>query len=153
MPNWSLILILLMTQLLSGSGLSYLCIANDGSCFCLDTGPNTCRCCQHQDKDVAHCCCAECEASEEQEGILTGLRTLAGHSCECTHVMLLAELPTLTRRISTDAEGFAQVAVLSLDVVTPFELVPTPSAQAGWIGPPAAPAFALIVAATVVIRC
>jgi len=63
-----LILMLMTTQLLAGSGGSvYLCISNDGSYCCFDTGPESCMCCHEEQEEIVHDpCCGGCQEDGNQ---------------------------------------------------------------------------------------
>jgi hypothetical protein len=48
MVRWLLVLALVATQLQSWSGGAlYLCLKTDGSFCCIDEGPDSCTCCDH----------------------------------------------------------------------------------------------------------
>lgn len=94
-----LILMLTTTQLLAGSGGTVcLCIKDDGSFCCLDTGSEACRRCE-DDKPVVEeqpsscCCCHESESQElqlEVQGSLpfSELALTSADPCGCTHILL-----------------------------------------------------------------
>jgi hypothetical protein len=47
--RWLLVLALVATQLQSWSGGAlYLCLKSDGSLCCIDEGPDSCTCCDHE---------------------------------------------------------------------------------------------------------
>lgn len=101
-----LILMLAATQLLTGSGGVYLCIRNDGSCCCLDAGPQTCTCCDDENTDghnqptliaqesaACGCRCSDsgpsgtCDEHRESQSAELAIIALSD-PCGCTHVRL-----------------------------------------------------------------
>lgn len=162
-----LILMLMTTQLLAGSGGSlYLCVSNDGSYCCIDTGPASCTCC-HEEESIHHdTCCGEpgCEVVSEYcyephdedapQPDHHGLEAV--DPCGCTHVpvMVSSGQPVTIARSSTttDTERLSQLVALPLALGSGLEIV-APSPHIHWSGPPAVRDFALIVISTVVIRC
>lgn len=159
-----LILMLVATQLLAGSGGSlYLCISGDGSYCCLDSGPGSCTCCHEQDDDPQACAsdCHEvtCSCHDRHETPAEPTVEIAKEGCGCIHIPLIvsAEQPTRVVRTATttDAERLTQLIASppSLDIGRAISVA---SPSASWGGPPAVPQFALIaltVVSTIVIRC
>ena len=164
----SLLILMLMTmQLLAGSGGSvYLCISNDGEYCCLDTGPQSCTCCQEHQQEAAHeTCCSEVGCSGKIAGPPCGQRnessSLSGEmvmdgACGCTHVPIAASAdhPTTVIRPTVTVES-ERLALLVAWL--PTRLGDTDAAaflpHFRWTGPPAVPDFTLTVISTVVIRC
>lgn len=157
------ILMLVTTQLLSGSGGSvYLCVSNDGTC-CIDSGPASCTCCDKEDQHevCADGCCVheagsyvghQCDdlMPESDQSPL-----LVGDPCRCTHLLISAEPPTCVSRISaaSDCQRIAQLAALvpSLTIWSAFE--DASLAHARPERPPSLCDYYLITVSTVVIRC
>lgn len=162
-----LILMLMTTQLSSGSGVSvFVCIRNDGSCICLDSGPTSCTCCKKHD-GCQHCAChpdtdceetvasnCGCHDNESPKPVQFGF--LAGDSCGCTRfpVMVSSNQPTTITRSTIPVE-VDQLALLAAWLPTLCSGVQVVSTQPhlGWRGPPTVPDFTLAVISTVVIRC
>jgi hypothetical protein len=151
-----LILMLVTTQLLAGhSGTLYLCVSDDGSFCCIDTGSASCVCCHDEEKSAHASCCSDPECEEKPtESQQLGLS--AGDPCGCTHipVMVSADQPATVSRssIMTESERLSlHIALLSASFV--YVEVVAPSPHLCWSGPPAVPDFALTVISTVVIRC
>ncbi|WP_437186511.1 hypothetical protein SH668x_003665 [Planctomicrobium sp. SH668] len=164
-----LILMLMTTQLLAGSGGSvYLCISNDGEYCCLDTGPRSCTCCQEHQQEAAHetCCsdagCTEgiaepsCGHHDETSPCPEQNRVVKDDACGCTHIPVAASAghPTTVTRptVTVDSERLALLVAW-----LPTWLSGTDAASFlphfRWTGPPAVPDFTLTVISTVVIRC
>lgn len=160
-----LILSVVATQLLAGGGGSlYLCISDDGSYCCIDFGPDSCACCQPEERHSAcadQCCSHNSDepCSDHREGGGTPETpqpaSLAAEPCGCTHVLISAEQPTsITRTCNpVETERLSQLAMLPscLPNCQQWGVLPIPHAR--WHGPPAAPDLALAVISTVVIRC
>lgn len=159
-----LVLMLTATQLLAGSGDGlYLCVSNDGLCYCVDSGPESCTCCQHdkmhESSDEGCCCCRSVETCscphDANPPQSAAMALLAGDTCGCTHILIAVEQPTSVTRMSvmSDAGRLTQlVAQLPIGVFW-NETVTTPSLKPRWIRPPEIADFALIVVSTAVIRC
>lgn len=161
-----LILMLVMTQLLTGSGGSlYLCIKNDGSGFCFDTDIASCTCCHNhkvnQQNPCVTCGCEKaescCKDDDNEASTSAHHGLLAAESCGCTHipVMVSSEQPTTVARSSVTTESDRLTLLLawlpSLRSIDGFVVSASPYRH--WSGPPAVPDFALTVVATTVIRC
>jgi hypothetical protein len=163
-----LILMLMTTQLLAGSGGSlYLCVSNDGSYCCIDTGPASCTCCHDHEKIPDVACCSDpacedesaassCEHHQDEAPQPRQIDLLVGDPCGCTHVpvMISSDQPTTVARSSITAEAerlSLQIAFLSAPCVGIEVAAPAPPLR--WSGPPAVADFALTVISTVVIRC
>jgi len=157
---------LMTTQLLAGSGGPvYLCISNDGSYCCIDTGPASCTCCHGQEAIQHDACCGEpgceavsescCEPHDEDPSQSDGHGLAAVDPCGCTHipVMVSSDQPITARSsTTTDVERLSLLVALPLALGSGLEIA-APSPHIHWSGPPAVPDFALIVISTVVIRC
>jgi len=152
-----LILMLVTTQLLAGnSGTVYLCVSNDGSYCCIDTGSTSCECC-HDEQEAAHdACCSDPACGDEappfrQQGLL------AGDPCGCTHIPVLisADQPATVVRPSnrTESERLALLVAWLPSLFLGSQVGVLTSLPTRWSGPPAAPDFALTVISTVVLRC
>jgi len=156
-----LILMLVATQLLAGSGGSlYLCISGDGSFCCLDSGPGSCTCCHEQDDDPPACAsdCDEvtCRCHDRRETPADPTVEIANEGCGCIHIPLIVSAAQPTRvvraRTPTDAERLRQL-MASLPSIDVAHTAIVASPPASWGGPPAVPQFALTVVSTAVIRC
>ncbi len=163
-----LILMLMTTKLLAGSGGSlYLCVSDDGSHCCIDTGPASCACC-HDHEQISHdTCCSDhpceddsaatsCEQNEDEAAPLGQRDLLADEPCECTHipVMISTNQPTTVARslMMAEAEWLSlQISVLSVSCGSVED--PASSQYRCWSGPPTVPDFTLTVISTVVLRC
>ncbi len=160
-----LILMLLTTQILAGSGGSlYLCIKNDGSGFCFDTDIAACTCCHKEVTKQIACVGCGCESAEscreleEQEACKAkhhGL--LASEPCGCTHipVMVSGEQATTVARtlVTTESERLTLLLAWLPSSSIVDQLAESDPPRWRWNGPPAIPDFALSVVATTVIRC
>jgi hypothetical protein len=157
-----LILMLMTTQLLAGSGASvYLCIGSGGS-YCLDAGPDSCTCCHEEHGNTGDGCKHEHGDSacnhhdQDPQPIQLGTDGLtAVDQCGCTHipVMLSSDLPTSTARTSVtlDVERLASLVALPLECRVNEWLVDQPAFHRS--DPPPVATFTLTVVSTVVIRC
>ncbi|ODA29090.1 hypothetical protein [Planctopirus hydrillae] len=160
-----LILMLMTTQLLAGSGGSvYLCICNDGSCTCFDAGPDLCTCCHDEHKEgVRHCCggCekdgdrAPCSHHDEEQPVCPDDIFVAGDPCGCTHipVVMSSDQPTNVVRPSRSVEGERLFSLIALLPMLAFDHYAVAHPPLRWADPPVVPDFALTVVSTVVIRC
>lgn len=164
MARLLLILMLVTTQLLSGSGGSvYLCVRNDGTCCCIDSGPASCTCCDKEDQHEGYadgCCVHEagsCDGRHHDNQMPESDQSplLAGDPFGCTHLLISSELPTCVSRISAanDFQRIAQLAALvpSLTIWNEFDASSLANARPD--RPPSFHDFILIVVSTVVIRC
>lgn len=156
-----LVLLLVATQLLAGSGGSvYLCIGRDGTA-CLDAGPESCTGCHDHDETADSVCAgASCMPScghhhHEQSSPPAEDQRAAADPCGCTHIplMVAASQPTTRSRgsIATETERFCPAiewapSVAVIEAIAPARILPHS-------GPPEALDFGLIVVATVVSRC
>lgn len=171
-----LILMLITTQLLAGSGGSvYLCIRNDGSFCCLDQGPTTCTCCDDQETDFDNphalatekpsgcgCDCGtaestrECDNNDFTEPARELVPLVSDDPCGCTHILLSYDQPSArVARMSDAPDGnqFYQYtadldAVSVIDGVNGFRHSP---ARRFW--PPTSPSQALMTLSWVLIQC
>ena len=161
-----LILMLMTTQLLAGSsGSVYLCISNDGSYCCFDTGPDSCTCCHDEQKEVVrHTCCGGCEKdgdhalwSHHEEGQPVCLDDIfvAGDPCGCTHipVVMSSDQPTNVVRSSSSVDGERLISLIAVLPTLVFDHHVTAHPPLRRADPPELPDFALTVVSTVVIRC
>lgn len=162
-----LVLMLMATQLLAGSGGSlYVCISHDGSFCGLDSGPESCKCAgdhDHQPSDGcrdSHChhkseICDEVDGHENDEAF-SPLEFLDRDGCGCTHIplMLSSDRPIRFVRTSlmTQSEPLGFVVAL-----LPFWNCASPSeallANCRWNGPPVVCDFTLMAISTIIIRC
>lgn len=164
-----LILMLMTTQLLAGSGGSvYLCISNDGEYCCLDTGPESCTCCEeHQHKAAHETCCSEAGCSGKNAEPECDHRNgssppsdqplvVLDDGCGCTHfpVAVSAAQATSAAR-STFTVDIERLVLFVAWLPTRFSGADAAvfSPQFRWRRPPTVPNFALTVMSTVVIRC
>ncbi len=164
-----LTLMLVTAQLLAGnSGSLYLCIREDGSYCCLDTGPVCCTCCHDHKALPQEVCCADSVCDEESVSFShkhheddasppRQFDRLAGDSCGCTHipVTVSADQPTTVIRLSitTESERLALLLAWLPSLHPVSEPVAVTSPHLRRSDPSAAPDFALTVISTVVTRC
>jgi hypothetical protein len=162
-----LILMLMTTQLLAGTcGSLSLCISNDGSYCCIDTGSASCTCCQFHGEILHDACCDEpgCEAVSEccsehhDEEFLNpdphGI--VASDRCGCTHIPLAissSQVTTVARSTMAEVIERCSRLVAWLPPLASGGETDAPSRHLRWFEPPAVPEFVLIVLSTVVIRC
>lgn len=165
----ALILMLVTTQLLAGSGGSvYLCISNDGSFYCLDAGPSTCSCGTRQatslgdadDADKDGCsCCSHCRASKpHNERDLAPITELSSSedSSGCTHILLSHDQGPSQVARSTSAADMDRLLHLAghLRAVTPMLSVIDCGCslrERFWL--PAIPSQTMAVLSSVLIQC
>lgn len=161
-----LILMLMTTQLLAGSGGSvYVCISNDGSYCCFDAGPESCMCCQDERETVHESRCGGCEedgnkapCGRHEEGQPTCPDDdilVAGDPCGCTHipVVMPSDQPTNVARSSNSVDGERLISLIALLPTLAFDHHAVAHLPLRLADPPAVPNFALTVVSTVVIRC
>lgn len=160
------VLMLVGAQLLTGSGGSfYVCISNDLSCICLDSGPATCICCQCKEK-VGECGRCRCQVSckscakprqNEKTPNSSALGFLSDQPCSCTHVLIATsagQASSVIRALTmTDTERFVQLFVSQLCIFTGNEVVAPPVFNFCWRSLSPIRDFASTVISTVVIRC
>lgn len=159
-----LILMLMTTQLLSGTcGSLHLCISSDGSFCCIDAGPESCTCCHGHD-DASHEACLEEAESEdccehcEQLAIQSDAQGLvATDGCGCVHIplMVTSSQPTTVARDTTreSVERYFLLVALLPSLLNGSGQYVAFSPHHSWFEPSVVPDFALIVISTVVIRC
>ena len=169
----SLILTLAAMQLLAGSSRAvYLCVSNDGSLCCLDSGPLSCTCCR-DDHDSKTCADASCEVATEKCESKCGHHddeqscpndrqipktkdspAVASGACSCTHELVSTGQvgcnlrSSMTDQVSNDLQLFN-----CLPTAAHQQAVVAFDGHAFWQGPPSIPDAALAVLSTVVIRC
>lgn len=165
MAKWALFLTLAFAQLLSGSGGNvYLCVKNDGSCYCVDTGPESCQCGSERESCQQEACCegtecggdkacgSHCSASCPDQ-----IQFTANAPCqECSHIPLLlsSEQPTSVSRGSTDLTEAQRVLLLAAPNPAPRPSEFSPTGLEVWrSSPPTVRDFSLTMLSTVVIRC
>ena len=162
-----LILMLMATQLLSGSCRSLnLCISNDGAFCCIDGGPESCTCCQKHNERLPESCCDEhardavsdtcCEHSEEESTEADAQGSVAGSPCGCTHIPLMvssSQPTTIARSALNEFVERNSLFVAWLPSLAASDAVNATSLHMRWFEPPVVPDFALTVISTVVIRC
>lgn len=124
-----LILMLMMTQLLTGSGALYLCIRNDGSYCCLDAGPQSCTCCINEDSESGiqptlapqESCSGACGESdlsatneENRAPRISNLTMVASNNpCGCTHLRLTNETAIRNARTASAPDSSAYASVVA----------------------------------------
>ena len=146
-------LALALTQLLaSGASPLYLCQCANGS-TCIDFGPATCGCCQHDDEH-ADVCCAEHDSCRDHQQSARATAPI-DDPCDCRHVRI-CEPQTVTRSMEVDAprgdwQFLSLIATLcpataGLDLTRAADCRELPR----WLHAPP-PTLALL--ASVVIRC
>lgn len=161
-----LILMLVTMQLFAGSTASvYLCVSHDGSFCCVDTGPDSCTCCQEAEEDSsAHEVCCVAHADENHPGPCgdphensvpqADGQPVVSDPCGCTHIPVRlsshqavsvgrSSVPGDLERVIPAAVwlGFSRIAPASLGRANRHRSEP----------PPRDPA--LIVISTIVLRC
>lgn len=170
-----LIVALIGTQLLPVSGGEiYVCVRDDGSTCCLDSGPESCVCCHDPDEsthsnpsrasgcswhglDHEHgliaACCEDQGLPDSDSPAFAGV---IGDACDCTHIPLTvpSEQPTIKSRKSAAAEvdfhAFSLAPVgQEREIVS---LTPDFSLQQ-WRCEAPMIHFALTAISTIVIRC
>lgn len=160
MAKWSLILMLMTTQLLAGSCDSiYLCIGSDGT-YRIDGGPDACSTCQVTCEASCTACSgverlgdSPCSTHLGERNCRSAVEKLE-ESCDCTHipVVLSSDQPARTVRSSVAVE-----LELSSLVVQPPAIgliyLPVLSSRLCSDCTSAIPSFSLTVVSTVVIRC
>ena len=170
-----LILMLIMPQLLAGSGGSvYLCVRNDGSFCCVDLGPGNCICCPENagvpitTSDDTSClentmgCCCGCSVSQpvEQSDIANSIERVSifesSDPCGCTHILLCHEQADVCVgrvSVSSDVDQFVQMAAGSRAIPAmggDIELCDNPGPR---FTPPAILSQSLAGLSSVQIRC
>lgn len=170
-----LILMLMTTQLLAGSGGSvYLCIRNDGSFCCLNVGPasGTCRelSVTSRDDQVAQIaenssgcrcgCCGDESASQtadDQPAAPTSeLSDLSGTPCGCIHILLSHDQPSARPAkalAASDVEQFCQIASDLTSVAQTGGANPDWHSLGQRFRPPAVRSQTLTVLSWVLIQC
>lgn len=159
-----LILMLMMTQLLSGTGVSvYLCIGCDGS-FGIHAGSDSCPPCQSDSTNSCHSCrdsapehhqssCAR--HGSERPTPDTGNEFVAEASCGCTHIPVVVSSDQPSRAVRTsvtvDVEQFRSLVALPTFIGSDWHVL----SRALLDDYPASAVadFFLTVVSTVVIRC
>lgn len=112
-----LMLALVTTQLLAGSGGShYLCLSNDGTFCCVDAGPSSCTCCLPK-MDCAEPIVGCSHAGEPGNCQITThsfSNVSAGIPCGCTHIQISAQTTPFGFRASTttDTGRYSQIEAL-----------------------------------------
>jgi hypothetical protein len=90
MVHTLLSLMLVATQVLSGNSAAlYVCLEPDGS-FCLDFGPSTCGCCQHDETDgseAEHDACGDHDCDHHPADVASSDEH-AEPDCPCDHVQI-----------------------------------------------------------------
>jgi len=116
-------LVLVATQILSGSGaMLYLCLSENGF-HCVDFGPNSCTCCHSpaEQDDFAHDgCCSEsavtCDSdrSKHSKSENVAPQIVPSDSCGCTHIQITSQRSTsiFPPTSSTDVERQFQFAAV-----------------------------------------
>lgn len=153
-----LILMLVATQLVSGSGGSvYLCVKSDGTYCCLDSGPASCNCCQDELPETladSDCGDAACQC-HDRDGVQQSV-AIEDDGCGCTHIPLIVVVEQPARIVrtamATDVERLALLVAWSPAFYfgddVPVSWPPNTGGQ-----PTGIPDFALTIISTVVIRC
>jgi hypothetical protein len=165
MTKWALFLTLAIAQLLSGSGGNvYLCVKNDGSCYCVDAGPESCTCGSEREGCQQEACCegTECEGGKACGNHCSAScseqhQFAANDPCQgCSHIPLLisAEQPTSVSRASTELSEAQRVVLFAASNPVPrlSEFSPT-GLEVRRSSPPTVRDFSLTMLSTVVIRC
>ena len=173
-----LILMLVATQLLAGSGVSVqLCVSGDGSFCCLDCGSDTCGCCREPEMPTSDCresqggenadavpadhgcdagCCVQHVSESPEEAVLPG--DLGDAVCGCTHVPLIlsTDEQAIAIRLDTlDGDGGIDLHAdrLPASFALNWSVVRSPPLQLQRSRQLQIPSYALAVIATAVIRC
>ncbi|MES2788481.1 MAG: hypothetical protein V4719_02595 [Planctomycetota bacterium] len=167
-----LILMLTATQLLAGSGGSvYLCIKDDGSFCCLDTGAMACRRCEEaipaavEPQSSGCSCCSETAApklptakllTEDDTSTSSELTLASPDPCGCTHVLIAQDqAQARANRISAQADVQQLVQMTAqLPASVALDGVDGSRNTSGWqYRPPTVESQALTVRLSVQIRC
>lgn len=157
-----LLLTLVLTQLLAGSGASvYLCIDEDGLC-CVDGGAESCTCCQQIQAEATDACGRDhgdsqcCRHEESQPSDSNEGGSVTNDACDCTHLPLTmpSDQPASPARKlnASDAGRLLALTALvpsSLDFVLSFD-GPQVSESLGAL---AVPDFTLLMVTAIIIRC
>lgn len=150
-----LVLMLMATQLLAGSGGSfYLCIG-EGLLCCIDTGPAACTCCHDPQGPPADKCCSRGDCHPQQCDQVQ--LPIADDDCSCLHIPVVIpplEPTTLSHGSSAPAFDF----VIASNAASEFCAAPVrnnvwPVLISTCSDPPRPDAYALAMLATIVIRC
>lgn len=164
MPKSLLVLMLMVTQLLMGSGVSlYLCIRGDGS-YHIDAGAESCDSCQISPETDGSCgtsraeqkCGSACDKHKQNNGRENIVEVEGPNApCDCTHVPLLVASEQLAQPARNVLPGdFEQM--VSLAALPPTLGAVCPIAQhqkACFLNNLALTDFSLAAISTVVIRC
>jgi len=157
-----LILMLIATQLLTGSRVSaYLCVSNDGLCR-IDSGSASCTSCRdacnatRQSSELFAACRDEVQqCTSHREAASRGVQNQITKSCGCFHVPILvaSEQPahSLQGRAVVDVE--LQLSTIAPAVVSPTGCASVLQSRVTSSDTSAAVAYSLIVVSTVVMRC
>jgi hypothetical protein len=161
-----LVLMLMATQLLAGSGGSlYVCIGHDGSFCGLDSGPESCQCSDHDHQPHDACRDSYCDHTSEfcdeddhheVDQAFSPSVFLDSDGCGCTHIplMLSSDRPARFARTSLTTQSEPLGFVVAL---LPFWNCASHTdallANGRRNGPPAASDFALMAISTTIIRC
>lgn len=176
MFKFSLILMLVAVQLLSGSSRAvYVCVSSDGNFCCLDAGPQSCSCrhdieissaCNHEgcsaksNQGAADCqhgrssgdsgCCGQSEDYADLSG--SNLSGSVGAS-PCSHeLMALGTVATVVRTSLIDAISGWMILPDRLADVRLRDLM-NHDASVRWRNPPPRTDARLMALSTFVIRC
>lgn len=162
-----LILMLATTQLLAGSsGSVYLCIKDDGSFCCLDTGAESCRCCEEEvpviHDEPSSCACCSAAASPELPTVERApsasfeLIFTSNEPCGCTHVLIAQDQAHVkANRLSarSDVQQFVAMAANLPGLIAIDSLYALRRASGWQYRPPTVESQALTVRSAVQIRC
>ena len=153
-----LALMLTVTQLLAGAGDIYLCISRDGAFCCLDAGPEGCECCR-PDAEVEvseQDCSRDCGCGHHHRAQLPADGIfLSEEPCDCTHILISSEQPSVVVRTSdvVENERIRDLLAWSPKLVGNPELNAAADRPPIRYGPAGIVDDHLALLATVVIRC
>jgi hypothetical protein len=157
-----LILALVATQVLSGSGAAYyVCLNGDGSYCCIDAGPDACTCCHEHDSPPADACAdaaGTCGHHHDDDAAPpAGSGVTLSDACDGTHIPVMASADQALRATRSAAAANAERLALGGAWLPSWgnaaASVVFAAAPARWGGPPTVPDFAVTVVSTVALRC
>jgi hypothetical protein len=159
-----LVLMLAVTQLLAGSGGSlYVCISNDGSCWCVEIDPASCTCCRQEleTTEGSGCCCSHasgsCDPCNDVHGTPGGeLLKFADQPCDCTFILIShPQQSAISLRVSsrTDGEHLFELPALVQHLFLHDQFVGDGPDLTLKYSPPPIPSQLLGVLSSVILRC
>ena len=156
----SLLSLVLMTMQLISWGASplYLCLGGDGS-FCIDFGPESCKCCKHPHIETNGCgsapsACQEHDHSHSEKPSVNCDKFAATAPCECTHIQIPEFHGTALVASSTSPDVERLVNFLTIASGLSFHVgIPPIDESTTLIHVPPPPTLSLTKSASAVMRC